>query len=93
MRIHGFNGRIVNNLILDRLVHYCIDIQNNVCGLSSPFMYFMNFGSNLTKLKIILPFFCITLSPNGFLCGGLKGKQVSPVVGNSCTVPAAVIPE
>ena len=52
----------------------------------------MNFRSNLPEMEIILPFFCITLSANRFLFGGLKGKQVSPVVGDSCTVPAAVIP-
>jgi hypothetical protein len=52
----------------------------------------MNFQRNLHELKIILPFFCITLSPNRFLSGELKGKQVSRISGDSCTVPAAVIP-
>jgi len=52
----------------------------------------MNFPRNLPQMEIILPFFYLTLSPNRFLSGGLKGKQVSPFKGDSCTVPAAVIP-
>lgn len=92
VRIYGLKRRIVNNRFLIEMAVYCVVIQIDVCCLNFLFLHFMNLSGNLPELKIILPFFCITLSPNGFLNRELKGKQVSPVIGNSCTVPAAVIP-